>query len=231
MKHVAICVGHSRTGDSGSLSVSGQSEWDYNEVVADVLGGILKNAGIKVNIFDYYQGEGYGASTTWLASVLNENSPDCAIELHFNASPEAEGFEYIHWESSLKGKRLASCLLGAHAELSLHQKNRGLKEANFDTRGAAFLRKPSCPCVICEPFFGTSEREWAMFGHEEGRLLLASIYAKGLADFLGSPLTPNHTRANRNSGDNLTRNDEILSRLQRVESELAEIKLLLAHEP
>tara|TARA_Y100000004_G_scaffold75981_1_gene85468 strand:- start:180 stop:881 length:702 start_codon:yes stop_codon:yes gene_type:complete len=232
MKAVAICVGHSRPGDNGAVSVTGESEWNYNEVVAETLGGILQRAGVKVSIFDMYQGENYGEATTWLADRLNESRPDCAIELHFNASdnPAAEGFEYIHWGSSLRGQRMAKCFLSAHEELSFLQNNRGAKEADFETRGAAFLRKPSCPCLICEPFFGTSPREWALFGTEDGQGKLAVIYATALADYLGIDLNLPYRKPDKVAESSETRSSEILARINRIESELAAIKSLLPDE-
>ena len=32
---IALCVGHSRQGDSGAASVDGTTEWDYNSDLAE----------------------------------------------------------------------------------------------------------------------------------------------------------------------------------------------------
>lgn len=231
MKHVAICVGHSRPNDKGATSVNGTSEWDYNEVVSELTGRILRSAGIKVSIFDLYQGDSYGTAMQWLSQRLNELIPvaDCAIELHFNSADSrgAEGFEYIHWHTSSEGKRLAECMLQTQAQMSPTQKNRGRKEANYDSRGGSFLVKPSCPCVLTEPFFGSSDKEWAMFGTEQGQELLAIIYARALTSFLDLSFPLPYVDSAPATNVPAPFSSEIADGIDRIEHEIREIRRLL----
>jgi hypothetical protein len=44
---IAICVGHSRQGDSGAESVSGVDEWTFNNAVGFQLHAMLLKAGYK----------------------------------------------------------------------------------------------------------------------------------------------------------------------------------------
>ena len=224
MSKVAICVGHSRDGDKGAKSINETSEWDYNQVVAEELAGILTRSKIEAQVFDYYAGNNYVDSMSWLAKEINAYGSSCAIELHFNsATSDADGYEYLYWHSSTSGKRLAECFHTAHQAMSFNQKSRGIKTKNDTSRGALFLRKPLCPCVICEPFFGSSEKEWAMLGNLEGQALLAAIYANGIADYLQAPLSLNYRRP-QPGGDRLTGDQVLLSRLARLEYDVAKLK-------
>jgi N-acetylmuramoyl-L-alanine amidase len=167
----------------------------------------------------------------WLSQRLNELRPfpDCALELHFNAadSPGVEGFEYIHWHTSSQGERLAECLVKAQLQMSPTQKNRGRKKANFETRGGAFLYKPTCPCVIAEPFFGTSQKEWDLFGREKGQEMLSIIYAKGLASYLDFSFPLPYVDSVSTTNDPVPFSSEISGSIDRIEHELREIKKLL----
>ena len=234
MKKVAICVGHSR-GDKGAVSIGGVTEWDYNVKVADRLKDILERTGVNVTVFDHYPASTYEGAMGWLAQSLNKLELDCAIELHFNsASPEAEGYEYLYWGGSLPGKRLAECFQSAHQDLLMPQNNRGIKAISIGDRGAAFLRKPKTVCLICEPFFGSSEKEWGLFEDDAGRDNLARAYANGLADFLDIKLTIPFRRAPEASPVDpgcKARNNEIRDRVERIKSHLLEIEKLLPHDP
>ena len=234
MKKIAICVGHSR-GDKGAVSTGGVTEWDYNIKVTDRLQDILERAGVSVTLFDHYPASTYKGAMGWLAESLNNLGPDCAIELHFNsASPEAEGYEYLYWQGSLRGKRLAECLLNAHEDLLMPQEKRGAKAITAGSRGAAFLRGPKTVCCLCEPFFGSSAKEWSLFEDDAGMDNLARTYANGLADFLDIKLTIPFRRAPEASPVDpgcKARLNEIRDRVERIKSHLIEIEKLLPHDP
>jgi N-acetylmuramoyl-L-alanine amidase len=231
MKTVSICVGHSREGDNGAVSVSGRSEWNYNEPIAEMLAAMLRSAGVKVHVHDSYPGIDYPVSMKALSNALNVESPDCAIELHFNsASPNARGFEYLFWETSAKGRKLAQAFQSAHRERFPNQRDRGIKSIGFGQRGSLFLRLPNCPCLICEPFFGSSQDDWNLFGSEEGQSNLASMYATALADFLGVELRPQSHENGLGEAARKKRSQEMLERVSRLRVELNALEALIRYD-
>jgi N-acetylmuramoyl-L-alanine amidase len=184
--HVAVCVGHSRTGDQGAYSVSGISEWDYNINVASALKDALEARDFKVTVVSNYPRSTYGAAMLWLANSLRPLKCDVAVELHFNAaSAKASGYEYLFLDGSSKGERLAKCLLEAHtSSLGDKQKCRGTATISAGKRGYKFLSLVPPPAAICEPFFGSNKEEWELFDRNWG--MLADIYATGIENFLKS---------------------------------------------
>jgi N-acetylmuramoyl-L-alanine amidase len=183
LKRVAICVGHSRIGDKGARSVGGVDEWDYNKKIADLLQSRLKNQGIQSVVFDDYPAESYSRAIRWLAKSVGKEKCDIAIEFHFNSysSTRAEGYEYLYYSSSNKGKRLAECFRKAHFDTFKVQKDRGIKPIESGQRGVSFLRGVPPPAVICEPFFGSSPKEWILF--ETKHSLLADVYAEAIIEY------------------------------------------------
>ena len=109
--YVAICVGHSRQGDTGAVSCGGINEWTYNRKVAEFLKSDLQEYGISSFVVEQYGGT-YGSYTSamnWLTKHLKEQKASIALELHFNAAAneKAEGMEMLHWNSSRIGLSLA----------------------------------------------------------------------------------------------------------------------------
>lgn len=182
--HVAICVGHSRIGDFGAESVEGVTEWDYNVIVAEALREALDAKRIAATIVNEYPRKSYSEAMDWLSRHIRSLKCDCAVELHFNAAaPMANGFEYLHLDGSLRGAALAKAICDAHErKMSDKQKNRGVKNIVRGERGYEFLRLVLPPAVICEPFFGTNQKEWALFDRQWDEL--ADIYAEGIEHFL-----------------------------------------------
>lgn len=179
----ALCVGHSRPGDAGAESAGGVSEWDFNLPIATRASEILFSRGIEAPVISKYHGQSYGRAMNWLAAHLKEVGADLAVELHFNAAGEsAQGFEYLHYHSSSKGKRLAECLHGAHADKFASMVDRGVKPRTPGDRGIQFLKKTHCPAVIAEPFFGSSPEEWRFYSEEEEGL--SCVYADGIERYV-----------------------------------------------
>jgi len=179
---VGICVGHSRPNDAGALSVTGVNEWLYNVRLGALLKKHLYEEGVSSILYDEYEGSSYGSAMRWIAHKMAEDKVTVAIELHFNsASPTASGCEMLYYHSSAQGKRLAT-MLQREVIVEYNTKNRGIKPMQRFSRGGGFLVKTKCPAVICEPFFGSNEREWRMFS--TSRSLLARAYARGIKNFL-----------------------------------------------
>lgn len=181
---IAICIGHSRSGDSGALSVGNVTEHTFNTDIGQILKSLLDD--LPVEVITHYEGHGYTTAQKWLGTYLKLKKATLAIELHFNSadSPKAQGFEYLHHEDSHQGRALATAIHSAHRSRFAGNVNRGVKPIAPGGRGFEFLRRTPCPAVICEPFFGSNEVEWTLYNKETGRNLLAESYAAGIRAFL-----------------------------------------------
>ena len=172
--NVAICVGHSRQGDTGAVSCGGINEWTYNKKVAEYLKSDLQEYGISSFVVDNYGGTygSYTSSMRWLAKHLKEQEASIAVELHFNAadSSKAEGMEMLHWHTSRIGLSIAEYILKSCQRFFPLTKNRGTKAIKSGDRGGLMLKTPSMPCCILEPFFGSNWQDWITFADQEGTL-------------------------------------------------------------
>jgi N-acetylmuramoyl-L-alanine amidase len=183
---IAICVGHSRRGDMGALSVDGVSEWHYNSDIAKRVRRKLEDLGHEVCVISKYPREGYSTAMEWLRDELAKMRAEAVIELHFNSNdfPTANGHEWLHWHSSPRGKALAKALQGRFANTFPTSRSRGLQSiSTTQQRGGLFLLRTPCPAVIAEPFFGSNRGEWEIFNTE--RELYAEALALGIDDWKG----------------------------------------------
>lgn len=175
---IAICVGHSRQGDCGALSIDGHTtEYEYNCDLAQRISDKIRK---PIRIYDSYSGNGYTSAMRWLARKLKEDGAELAVELHFNsASSKATGHEWLHWHSSEKGRLLARALRDSMEDAFPLFTSRGIKARAKGSRGAAFLRLTSMPAVIAEPFFGSrDDPDWDIaVNHKDG---VASAIASGV---------------------------------------------------
>jgi N-acetylmuramoyl-L-alanine amidase len=179
---IAICVGHSRQGDKGAVSIGGVTEWDYNREVARHMQEALQCVGIASRIMDDYPRRTYQAAIDWLAGELRTMRAIAAIELHFNAAtPQANGHEWLHWPGSARGQSLARQLAREVGAAWPDIRPRGLRETRTG-RGSYFLRRTPCPAVITEPFFGSNLADWRAFGgaHKE----LGQAYARAVTAWI-----------------------------------------------
>jgi N-acetylmuramoyl-L-alanine amidase len=183
---IAICIGHSRSGDKGAVSVTGMTEHAFNTRLGNDVAALLTNIGHPVEVITHYEGHCYTAAQKWLGEYLKKQNATLAIELHFNSAdnPKAQGYEYLHHEDSHRGRDLATALHSAHRVRFAGNVNRGIKPIAPGGRGFEFLRRTPCPAVICEPFFGSNEVEWTLYNKETGRDRLAEAYAAGIRAFL-----------------------------------------------
>ena len=166
---IAICVGHSRQGDSGASSVDGVVEYDYN---CDLAYLISKKIRQDNRVYSVYDGKGYTSAMRSLSKRLKEDGVRFAVELHFNAaSPQATGHEWLYWHSSRKGRILARSLRDSMEDTFPDFTSRGIKARAKGSRGAAFLRMTHCPASIAEPFFGTNESpDWEIATKQKDEL-------------------------------------------------------------
>jgi N-acetylmuramoyl-L-alanine amidase len=187
---IAICVGHSRKikgrYDGGAYSSTLKSnERDFNLKVADHLQDMLFLNGVKSVIIDDYKGAGYGAAMTNVGADIKAKKATLAIELHFNsANPEANGHEWLFWEASQNGQKIAKCFHSAFSKAFPDATNRGLKPITSKDRGGAFLRYTHCPSILTEPFFGSNYRDSLPFASDSGAMKLARVYCTALLDYL-----------------------------------------------
>jgi N-acetylmuramoyl-L-alanine amidase len=177
---IAICVGHSRPGDSGAVSVGGVSERSANGRLAKQIRAKLEDMDVVCEVIDGYQGANYPQAMRWLGRKLATIKATGAIELHFNfGEPAANGHEWLHWHSSVGGRYLAQALNRSMSSAFPDHQARGLQAVTAKGRGAEFLCCTPCPAVICEPFFGSNPREWAWFAAYQPAL--AHAIAAGVA--------------------------------------------------
>lgn len=180
---IGICVGHSRLGDKGAQSASGTQEWHYNKKIAELLRLELKRRNINSIVFSSYQGGGYGSAMAWIATQLNIFNVDFAVELHFNASDNAQanGYEFLYWNTSKRGKKICELFQQVFNKRFPKNTDRGIKGLTLSSRGALFTRLTSMPAVILEPFFGSNVAEWENFGKSQNGVLdLSEAYADAI---------------------------------------------------
>jgi N-acetylmuramoyl-L-alanine amidase len=184
-KKIAICVGHSRSGDKGAVNTNCVTEWSFNKPIAERTAELLREAKHEVKIWTEYKGSGYSSAMSWIAEQIREFGADLAIELHFNsAGPNAEGYEFLYWHRSSRSARLASCFHFSFKKFFPTRKSRGLKPISKEDRGSAFLQRTPCPAVILEPYFGSNVDETTFYSTrcEE----IARSYATSILDWLSS---------------------------------------------
>ena len=189
---IAICIGHSRKingrYDGGAYSSTLKSnERDFNGKVADHLQEMLFLNGVKSVIIDDYKGNGYGSAMSNLAADVKDKGAKLAIELHFNSSSTAaNGHEWLYWDNSWRGKRLAECFHESFKKAFPDSQDRGLKSISPDDRGGAFLKLTHCPAIITEPFFGSNYKDSLPFATESGAMKLARVYCTAILDYLSN---------------------------------------------
>lgn len=184
-KKIAICVGHSRSGDKGAVNTDGVTEWAFNTPLAQRTAELLRDAKHEVKVWSKYGGSGYSSAMSWIAEQIREFKADVAIELHFNsAGPTAEGHEFLHWHRSGRSSRLASCFHFSLKKFFPERKARGPKAIASGDRGSAFLQRTHCPAAILEPYFGSNVAETNFYSAR--REELARAYADAIISWLSA---------------------------------------------
>lgn len=181
---IAICVGHSRPGDMGAVSIGGVSEHVFNQRLARSIAADLIERGRPATVISSYQGSNYSAAMRWLAAEHRRIGATVTVELHFNSSDtaQASGHEWLFWVASTQGRFLAKALDSRMSAAFPELPRRGIKSIHQGDRGAEFLRLTPCPAIICEPFFGSNDRDWDLANNQQDKL--AGVIAQGLDDFM-----------------------------------------------
>lgn len=182
-KCFAVCVGHSRPGDTGAVACDGATtERCYNRNLALLVTEMLGEAGVPAVLVGKYEGRSYGESMRWLRKKLAERNAVGAAELHFNsADSRARGHEWLYWHKSTEGRHLAQAIEWEMKKAFPLPPARGLKAIAPGQRGAQFLGGVIPPAVICEPFFGSNAADWEDVAGQSEKL--AGVIARGIAQW------------------------------------------------
>lgn len=195
MATIAISAGHNY--GTGARARDGTDEHTFNTVIINHLKELLRCQGHTVHVLHRKKFLGYTAAMRDLARQMRDLGSDLALELHFNSSStEANGFEYLHWLGSKKGKLLAQCLGQSQAAFTPDIRSRGDKGARslwyhswndgkaYSNRGGAYVYLTPCPAVICEPGFASNESDFRVM--KQCPQDLAHSYATGIRLYLKS---------------------------------------------
>lgn len=172
---IAIVIGHTPRSPGAVNKSYGVSEYQFNSPLAVAIQARLNQCGhtaflIYRDMPNDYQG---------LPDKVNAQNPEVIISLHANGaeSQAATGTEMLYWESSTSGKALAEILqAGIHGALGL--RDRGLKPiSSASERGGHLLYRTKAPCVICEPFFITSNMDYERAVDRKDKLISAYVEA------------------------------------------------------
>ena len=159
---LALVVGHEkeRPGALGAAPLS-QSEYDYNLEVAQFAYREARESGHDCHIF---LRDGIGIEGAY--RLVNEWSPDLAVELHFNACDrKASGTETLfanpaHREFAEIMQRELCSLFERKGK-----QDRGVKLLEAGDRGHRNMSLAVAPACLLEPFFGDNPFEAAL-GHK-----------------------------------------------------------------
>jgi|TARA_R110000737_G_scaffold319840_1_gene331205 N-acetylmuramoyl-L-alanine amidase len=178
---IGIAIGHSRKGDNGAYTV-GESSVSEHTFNSDLVPFITAHLKVPYKIYDDYKASSYLGAMNYAARKMREDDVDACVELHFNsAGPKATGHEWLHWQGSSGGSRLATGLKESMIEHYPSLKSRGVKSRSRGDRGALFLRKTPVAACIAEPFFGSNPEDVALVMSDLSKL--GKMYAEGMNNF------------------------------------------------
>lgn len=108
----------------------------------------------------------------------NASGADIALSFHINAGG-GDGFEAYYYNSSNKGKKLAS-LCEKHVK-NLGQNSRGLKSGDK----LYFIKNTSMPAVLVESFFVDNVKDMTIGDAVSEENAFGEAYAKAILEYLG----------------------------------------------
>ncbi|MBY3359361.1 hypothetical protein HFN97_16135 [Rhizobium laguerreae] len=184
---LAVVVGHnSRSPGAYAVSPIGQSEFDFNNTVADSMIAEASHYNLEVKRFNRVASGSYSGEIADVYGLVKRWGADAAIELHFNSlNSESTGTEALHAANAAQGRSLAIKLVGTMSDvLALKIRHGdGLKPCISTDRGyASLVAIPTTPTVLVEPFFG-SNRNDCIKAAAVGPAGLARAYLRGVRDW------------------------------------------------
>lgn len=169
MNKVFIAVGHGGR-DPGALA-NNLREADCNLVMALAMEQVLLQHGLEVKLSRRTDcnnpvGEEIAA--------CQQFAPELAVVIHNNAGG-GRGFEVFHPVDAYMEESIALALLMEQEIRLLGQRSRGLKQNNR----LRWMRKCTCPTVLCEGFFLDSD-DYLLAQTEEQQATFGEAYAKAV---------------------------------------------------
>lgn len=180
---ICISIGHSEKEQGATTKERKVTEYIFNTALAQLVKDQLVKLGFDTVITNRLSDAG-GTGLSAAVKAINNTDADIAIELHANAfNNEASGCETLYWYRSKNGKKLAQCLQ-KEIVAALGNNDRGVKGINSSGRGAKLLRETTMPCVITEPFFIDSPKDYNNAFNKIDNL--AKAIATGIATYCGN---------------------------------------------
>jgi len=162
---IALIVGHSKKSRGASNKNGGETEFEFNNNFVKSLSELLVVENTVV-YRDTYKG---------LPDKVNELNPSNIISFHCNAfNTRASGSEVLYYNSSVKGKAMAS-ILQTNIVKVLGLSDRGIKAKHSEDRGGYLLKYTKAPCIIVEPFFIDNDKDLQAANDSYTELLNAYI--------------------------------------------------------
>ena len=167
MSIIALVVGHTQKRQGAYNKKYDMSEFVFNKMIANWIQEYSGIGGIEIVYRDTYKE---------LPFKINELNPDIILSLHCNAdgTRTASGSETLYYYSSELGKEIAT-ITQKNVVDALELPNRGIKAKTHKDRGGYLLRHTKAPCVIVEPFFLTTNREYKYIRSRIGDLIEAYV--------------------------------------------------------
>lgn len=183
---LAVVVGHnSKSPGASAVSPISQSEFDFNNTVADSMIAEASHYNLQVKRFNRVASGSYSDEIADVYALVKQWGADVAVELHFNSlNSESTGTEVLHAANAAQSRSLASKLVGTISDV-LGLKIRhgdGLKPCVPNDRGYASLVALSVPTVLVEPFFGSNQSD-CIKAAAAGPAGLARAYLRGVRDW------------------------------------------------
>ncbi|MDP8228151.1 MAG: N-acetylmuramoyl-L-alanine amidase [Candidatus Electryoneaceae bacterium] len=179
---VVISAGHTKS--KPGASYHGMSEYPEAVKVIELLRPLLEDAGLDVTVIN-------NVRLSSKIGRINQDQPDIAVELHFNAeaSGQASGAETLH--GTLATSQTLATMIQKQIVECCGVKDRGIKMGYYrgdkENKLVAWLRKikPPTAAVIVEPLFLSNPEDAALLkGKDAIHEKIAQAIATGIFDYL-----------------------------------------------
>jgi len=176
---LGICAGHSVR--SPGVVVEGQTEQEWcRRIVDQAARGAARRGWQVLDPRADVEPIGYPAYLLLRIATYEAERPDCAIDVHLNASPDpsASYSVVVYHAPQEAAARLARAISGAFIR-GLPWPSRGALPDEMLGRRLAFVRRISVPAVIVEPLFLTNPDARAWLQEPDGTATLARLIVEG----------------------------------------------------